>query len=95
MEEFAREIEVRGHRLRVHFDRVTHLLREQHHGTMGAELKVFMACCDRWGKQFRVRAGGRYRTFERCAVCHRPKTEEFWYDEIRPLLPAEWWQWKP
>jgi hypothetical protein len=62
------------------------------HGREGAELKVFQECHGRWGKQFRVRAGGTYRTFESCAVCGQRKTEEFTYDEIRPLLPAEWWQ---
>ena|SRR3989442_14743015 len=89
------EIEVRGYRLRVYFDYAIHTLRGLHHGTKGAELKVFQACCGRWGKQFRVRAGGQYRTFERCEVCHQQKTAEFWYDEIRPLLPAEWWQGVP
>jgi hypothetical protein len=95
MEAYPRwEIDVRGYRLRIIFDYAVHTTRgiPAPHGREGNELKVWQACCGRWGKQFRVRAGGQYRTFEQCEVCHQPKTAVFFYDEIRPLLPAEWWQ---
>jgi hypothetical protein len=96
MDEFyRREIEVRGDRLRIYFNYAVHVLRGVHSGREGAELRVFQECHGKWGKQFRVRAGGRYRTFECCEVCGQQKTEEFLYDEIRPLLPAEWWHGVP
>ncbi len=85
------EIEVRGHRLRVYLDQAIIALGRVRRVRDGSELRVFQSCHNRWGKQFRVRAGGKYYTFECCAVCGQRKTEEFWYDELRPLLPAEWW----
>src|SRR5438445_12738896 len=92
------EIEVRGYRLLIYFDRfidykAVALRRTEglQQDPRGAELKVFQACHNKWGKQFRGRGGSSY-TFERCQVCGQRKTERFFYDEIRPLLPAEWWQ---
>jgi len=94
MDEFyRRKIEVRGHRLLIYFNQAVNVQHEFFHfGRKGGELRVFQACCGKWGLQFGVRAGGKYYTFEACPVCHQRKTEVFLYDEIRPLLPAEWWQ---
>ncbi len=88
------EIEVRGHRLKVHFNT---MLTDppgsdysQHLRLQAAKLIVRLLCCGRWGHAFRAR--GHYFTPGRCPVCHQRKTERFTYTELKPLLPAEWWQ---
>src|SRR6266567_2550892 len=92
------EIEVGGHRLRVYFNRmlifplgVTPLQDLRYEG---AQLLVYLICCGKLGTQFRVR-NSRYYTPACCPVCRRRKTEVFFYRDIRPLLPAEWWQGSP
>jgi len=89
------EIEVGDHKLVVQLDSAISVplaagLRQ--HGRKGVELKVYLICCSKLGTQFRVGGGGRYYTLYGCPVCYREKKEEFWYDDLRPLLPAEWWQ---
>jgi len=89
------EIEVRGHRLKV---RLNTMLSSNPPGydpgrlprLQAAKLIVYLKCCGQWGEAFRAR--GNYYSFGRCPVCHRRKTEEFTYVELKPLLPAEWWQ---
>jgi hypothetical protein len=89
------EIEVRGHRLKVHLNT---MLSSNPPGYDPSRLLVLPArklivrllCCGRWGKPFRARGG--YWTPGECAVCHRRKTERFTFVELKPLLPAEWWQ---
>src|SRR5437870_5653419 len=89
------EIEVRGHRLRVYFNRfLTFPLGKtwlQDLRYEGAQLLVYLICCGKLGTQFRVR-NSRYFTDKRCPVCRRQKTEVFFFRDIKPLLPAEWWQ---
>ena len=89
------EIEVWGHRLRVYLntmltdppgsDQLPPYLRLR-----TAKLMVYLLCCGRWGQPFRARS--HFYSVGRCPVCHRRKTERFTYTELRPLLPAEWWQ---
>src|SRR5262245_35624845 len=96
MEAYPRcEIEVGPHKLVVQLDSAVMLGRRfarQNYGRKGAELKVWLLCHGKMGKQFRVRGDGRYYSFDPCPVCHREKKEEFWYDVIRQKLPPEWWQ---
>src|SRR6266567_7333702 len=88
------EIEVRGHRLKVHFNTMLTdppgFDQLQHLRLQVAKLMVYLLCCGRWGQPFRAR--GYFYSFGRCPVCHRRKTEVFTYTELKPLLPAEWWQ---
>ncbi len=90
----SREIEVRGHQLKVYFNTMLTdppgFTRLQHLRLQAAKLMVYLRCCGRWGQAFRARSG--YYTFGECAVCHRRKTEVFTFSELKPLLPAEWWQ---
>src|SRR5262245_14216623 len=92
-----RDIEVRGHQLRVHFNT---MLTEppgfdplQHFRLRAAKLVVRRKCCGRWGQQFRHRGG--YYTPGWCSVCGRQKDERFTFLELQPLLPPEWFQEQP
>jgi hypothetical protein len=88
------EIEVRGHRLKVHFNTMLTdppgFTQIEHLKLQPKKLIVRLLCCGRWGQPFRARGG--YYTPGECAMCHRRKTERFRYAELKPLLPAEWWQ---
>src|SRR2546427_13284264 len=59
------EIEVRGHRLRVYLDQAIIALGRVRRVRDGSELRVFQSCHNKWGKQFRVRAGGKYLSLSR------------------------------
>ena len=85
------EIEVRGHRLRVHLNTFLTgpgLIPFERRMLQPKRVIVRLQCCGRWGKPFRKR--GYYYSTETCPVCRRQKTERFTYAELRPLLPAEW-----